>query len=160
MYDGPLDENKTTGETKRALKSYYCQRRRCYNSGDKRYKHYGGKGIKVKYTTREFISWWLEQIKTRKYWKCATVSRINHDKNYEFNNIKLEEKSENSKEVWNRIIPNARKPVNIFKNKKFIKRLKSVTDAARFINGDISDITKVCRGTRKTSRGYYFEFAK
>jgi hypothetical protein len=94
-YQGDLRvQDLPKGEIKRAYQSWIDQRYRCSNKKSESYKYYGGKGIKVLYSSREFIGWWLHEIKKKRY-KKPTISRLNHDGNYEFNNIKLEEHIDN-----------------------------------------------------------------
>lgn len=86
-------------EAKRAYISWMGQRRRCYNPKNSRYPWYGAKGIEVQYTAREFIAWWLHEIKRKKRWKRPSCGRIDHEKNYTLDNIELVECADNSREA-------------------------------------------------------------
>lgn len=51
----------------------------------------------VTYTRKEFINWWLQHI-NKKDWVCASCGRIDHSKGYSFDNIEMQELSDNVKE--------------------------------------------------------------
>jgi len=106
IYEGKLlnPSDMENGPIKNAYVSYREQRTRCYNKKREKYKYYGEKGIEVKYSSGEFIGWWLEEIKSFKG-KDPTISRIDHSKNYEFGNIKIESRSDNTIERNKRILP-------------------------------------------------------
>lgn len=93
-WDGPLNLKSMPPEVKRAYTSYKAQRQRCYNKNNDSYRYYGAKGVEVKYTSRDFITWWLKEQEMLKL-KRPTCGRINHSGNYEFGNIRLEEYNEN-----------------------------------------------------------------
>ena len=69
MYKGSLGRSVMTGEAKRAYMLWECQRDRCYNKKRKFYKYYGGKGIQVIYSSRDFVNWWLKNIKKLRNFK-------------------------------------------------------------------------------------------
>ena len=77
--------------------SFSDQKKRCEHTLHKQYYRYGARGIKVRYDRYSFIKWWLENLKTFEG-KTPTVGRIDHDKDYSFENIVMQDKSENSKE--------------------------------------------------------------
>jgi hypothetical protein len=87
-------------EGKTAYQSWADQRARCQNSKNQAYKYYGAKGISVLYGSTEFVNWWLNEMSVLNL-KKPTISRIDHDGNYEFGNIKLEEHIDNC--VWDTI---------------------------------------------------------
>lgn len=97
IYNGPLDRKKLSYNARVAYESFNAQKQKCRNPNNRWFKNYGAKGIDVHYGPREFIAWWLNNLKTFKG-KTATVSRINHDKGYYFDNIKMEDVSDNSRE--------------------------------------------------------------
>jgi hypothetical protein len=151
------------GPVKDAYVSWREQRTRCYNKRRDKWLHYGGKGIQVKYTSRQFIAWWLKEIKTF-YGDDPTIGRIDHDGHYEFGNIEIISRSENSTER------NIRKPsyctpipVDVFNlEKKFIRRCSSKNEAMRDFSVDISTITRQCeKGDDYTPRKvkYIFRYA-
>lgn len=84
---------------------YYDQRRRCYNPNSKLYGTYGAIGIEVEYTSKEFVIWFLRNYRkfSEKYPNHrVSVGRIDHKKNYNFNNIEMQTVQENTSEVINR----------------------------------------------------------
>ncbi len=86
-----------TKEEKQAWSSWYDQKKRCYKPDHRQYKYYGAKGVQVKYSLTEFITWWLKELKNFTG-SIPTVGRKDHNGHYEFSNIFLEDKSKNSKE--------------------------------------------------------------
>lgn len=98
MYEGSLNINKMNMVQKKAYKSWKDQRSRCNNSKDPRYYCYGAKGIKSEYSSREFITWFEKEYNKKNTWKRAQCGRIDHSKNYSFDNIELIECSDNVKE--------------------------------------------------------------
>ena len=81
-YEGPLGRPKMSYEAQRGYDSFYQQKKRS----------------KVFYTPRQFVHWWLENIKTRSHWEQPTCGRIDHSKWYSFDNIVMQEQSENTAE--------------------------------------------------------------
>ena len=120
------------GPVKQAYISWREQRTRCYNKKRAKYKNYGAKGIEVKYSSRDFIGWWLENIKSFSG-ENPTVSRIDHNGHYEFGNIKIESRSENSQERNQRVGPfrNLR-TVNVFdKDLNFVETINGLCEVAK-----------------------------
>lgn len=74
---------------KRIRKCYGHMKDRCYNSKDKNYKRYGGRGITI-------CDEWLNDYYAFESWALAngysddlTIDRINNDGNYEPNNCRF-----------------------------------------------------------------------
>ena len=102
FYSGSLNlRKKLDKDVKHAYISYRNQKARCYNKKVKSYKDYGARGIKIKYSARELVGWYLFNIKNF-YGENPTIGRIDHDKDYSLDNIRIESKSENSKEAMQR----------------------------------------------------------
>ncbi len=151
LYEGSLDRKKLSQEARNGLESYYSQRGKCINPKNRWFKHYGGKGFTAEYTSREFVSWWLHNLKTFKG-KTATVGRIDHNKGYYFDNITMQCVTENSREAFIRnklhIISKCEhgKKVYVYsKNKTHIATFDSIRDAA--VTFDVSQrlVQKVIR---------------
>jgi len=109
-YVGPIRTKDTPKTVNRAYSSWKDQRRRCSNPKRRDYRWYGAKGIKVEYTARQYIKWYLEHIKTFEG-TCPTVGRIDHSMNYTLGNIELIDMVDNLKERneragWNHIKTN------------------------------------------------------
>lgn len=89
----------------RAYQCYHHQKSRCYNRNNAKFSTYGANNIKVRYSLRDFVSWFIYTFES-----CGislsevSCGRENHSLDYCFSNIKLETKSSNSKELM------ARKP--------------------------------------------------
>lgn len=163
-YSGTLSYRKKAEwppELKKAMDSFRAQRTRCSNKNQKNWAYYGAKGIKVRYETREFVGWYLEQLKTRK-WKDPTVGRIDHDKDYTFDNIEMQERSDNSRERNTRkpqIGPKPRHWRSVVASKGGVPfaTFLSVTDAAKFFGLKPPSVSNICSGRAKVSAsGYNF----
>lgn len=101
-YFGSVHYSDMVGDARIAYSSWKNQRNRCYNKKRKDYKYYGLRGVRVLYSSREFVGWWLEQIE-KKFIKDPTIDRIDHSKDYCFQNIRMITRSENSKERYDRL---------------------------------------------------------
>lgn len=159
-YDGPIWLEKMPKEVRRAYSSWSNQRSKCNSKKNPDYKYYGGKGIRVEYDSSEFIGWWLDNIKKRK-WKDPTVGRIDHDKNYCFENIEMQERSDNSMERYVRhgVVFDCSKPVLALKDGKIIKRFKSASAAADHFDKPNSTIVRICNGQlNKIRSGHTFMY--
>lgn len=144
-----------------AYESWVNQRRRCLNKSHRQYKYYGAKGITVKYGAREFVGWWEKELRSFKG-KVPTVGRINHSGHYEFSNIVLQDKSDNSKEVnaSGRIVRRL-KPVRMYCYAcgHTIKKFNSQKEASEETGIDCSIISGIAnKRHRRTHEGYAFEF--
>ncbi len=100
-YIGNISYRVKDAQVRKAYFSYRNQKYRCYSKNNKSYKNYGGRGITVNYTCREFVSWWLFHV-NQKEWKDPTVGRIDHDGPYSFENIEMQERADNTAEVHKR----------------------------------------------------------
>lgn len=74
----------------KAYQSYKNQKPRCSNKNVRSFRDYGAKKIKVEYSCREFIAWYLRELKKKTY-KDPVIGRIDHSKNYDFDNIMIDE---------------------------------------------------------------------
>lgn len=111
LYSGPLDRNKMMPLEKRAYAIFYGQKARCYSRNNPSYRDYGAKGIRVENTVREFIPWWIGEFQ-KQPWVIPSVGRIDHSKNYSFDNVRMEEKAANIRERNERLgNPTRRKAV-------------------------------------------------
>lgn len=158
-YTGPLDRTKMPLNVKDAYNSWCNQRQRCYNSKHPHYKYYGSKGIVVKYTSREFINWWVKNISKSNLKGVVVCERIDHSKGYHFGNIKLGTPKSNTLEcatrgVWNK------KVVLLSSEGKSIRIFKSLKDAAIFAKVDSGAISRVCRGNSSHAKGLIFKYEK
>lgn len=85
-------------------KAYYAwtnQQQRCTNPKRPDYQYYGGLGIQVEYTREDFIVWYQKAMD--EYGGVEpTIGRIDHSKNYCFENIRIDSFNENRSERWYR----------------------------------------------------------
>lgn len=72
---------------------YDAARTRCTNPRSERYYRYGARGIKFKLTRQEVKELWFRDKAYEM--KQASIDRINNDGDYEFNNCRFIELSEN-----------------------------------------------------------------
>lgn len=165
-----LDPTKMTKAQKQGYVSWANQRSKCNNPKNPDFKYYGAKGIRVEYSSRQFVLWWLKNLKRRK-WTQPTVGRIDHDRNYSFDNIVMQERIENSSERCRRLgrpVPakTAPKFTAVFKNGRKIKKFRSAMDAAVYFKLNTSTVVRLCQGKyisggkRKTklNNGLYFKY--
>ena len=89
-----LQEWRKTLEGKLAIR-YYDMKARCSNPNHKRYKDYGGRGIKCLFTTsKEFVEYIFSELE---------IDRINNNGHYEPGNIRLTTGKENSNNRRNNV---------------------------------------------------------
>jgi hypothetical protein len=145
---------------KYAWDSFRAQKSRCEHPSNAKYKWYGAKGIKVEYSYKEFEEWYVREYNSTFSPLRVTVSRIYHDENYCFTNIKLETRSENSKER-NRRCPQTGKPnghslkkilVYSLKTGEEIAVFRSQTDCAKTLAVSASHISQSCMGKYTSER--------
>lgn len=142
----------------RARNSFYDQRKRCYNPKNPMYKWYGKKGVRVDYSLDEFLLWYYEAAKS---FKRPTVDRIDHAKDYSFENIQIVEKSENSKERISRLgTPIPRKTVLAYRDGLLVGEYDSAYHAKRDLDPTMnpSNIRSVCIGQRLSHHGFTFKY--
>lgn len=158
MFNKKLDQKHMSKTEKRAYWTWSRQRKRCNNPKDSNYKYYGLKGIKVEYTSREFIGWYLKNY-PKIYIRLLDVGRIDHNKNYSLNNIQFQSREDNSKERNERLgNPIKSKPVKIIeKNTGYIFYTKSLKEAQDKTGIYYSDIAKSIK-YKKNNRKYIFEY--
>lgn len=165
-YNGPLNRRNSlmSKEARFGYESYNNQKNKCNNPKNKWFKYYGGKGLKVHYSAREFIGWWLYNLKTFKG-KTATVSRVDHNKGYLFENIKMECVSVNSRESFLRnkiptlsvINTGIKISVHCRKTKNIIAIIPTIRETARLFNVSQRLIQKVIRGDILNTKKIPFE---
>ncbi len=135
----------------KAAKKWLDQVYRCTEPSFGSYKYYGAKGIRVEYTQKEFVAWWMTQsIELRKTPRVA-VGRIDHNKNYSLDNIELVTAGANSKEMVSRTGDNrVGTPVVLVGDDGTTTAFCSVPKAARHFGMSRSSLE--CRLSRKHKR--------
>ena len=132
-YLGPISAAKLNPIQNQALTVIRDQNQRCYNPSHPNYPQYGALGIRVEYTTRQFIAWYEKEYSKRPHWNKASCGRIDHTKNYSLDNIQLMEQSENSKERIRRCGNPSKRIAVEFKNVLTgeVRQFSSKSEAAR-----------------------------
>jgi len=75
--------------------------RRCNKPESKDYARYGARGIKVRMSRRDFISWFVyygKKFEKEHPLVRFAVGRVDHSGDYEFSNIEIVSHSENARE--------------------------------------------------------------
>jgi hypothetical protein len=172
-YTGPVGSGPIMNDNLIAKKAYSIwnnQKSRTTNPKNPSFKNYGRKGIVVKYTSREFVSWFLH-VFNPDTWKNVNVGRIDHSRDYDFVNIQLEEKSENSRERNRRVrAPRGthrkglRRPRSVkvykFPEMALVAVCVSKAQAAEITGCSAGNIHKYCSGElRKTISNFTFRYA-
>ena len=151
MMQYALTQGKMSPRVEFAYNAWKNQRKRCRNPRGKDFKNYGGNGINVEYSSREFIDWFLKNTSDEDY--RYVVGRIDHSKGYSFDNIQLETRRQSSLEMLDRT---ARRRAILIMDKftsEPICKAKSVTEAARICGVKPSVIfTKIQRGQQTPRR--------
>lgn len=143
LYNGPLDPKKMTAIARKGYNSYTNQKSKCENKNNPDYKYYGAKNILVCYSRREFIAWWISANKENKV-DDPTTGRIDHNKNYCFENIIVQERSANSKERTDRLGAFLnKKPIISFINNKIDKVFDSASEAANYYGINVSTVIRL-----------------
>jgi len=163
-YEGPLDYKKMSRLEKRAYETWANQRSRCNSKKDPSYKTYGARGIKVEYSSREFIGWYLREIK-KVNMKRPSVGRVDHDKNYSLSNIKVEEFSDNSVESRSRYwAKTGLKPKTYTKVELFciccgesIKVFESVKACASYVGITYTNLVRALNGNSSRFKSLLFK---
>lgn len=155
---------QSSPEAMAAYRTWANQRDRCNRPGNPSYSCYGGKGIRVEYSSLEFVKWYLVQIKLKQF-EMPNVGRINHDKNYCFSNIEMVEKSENSRERIRRCGAPAKHPNHLRAvyvidriTDKIISKYNSLLEAAEATGTPRKRVWDICNGRRPGTRRLRFEY--
>lgn len=97
LYTGSLNTRLMSSVVRRAYWVWAIQGARCYNPKNDHYPFYGARGVRRLYSSRDFIGWFLHNLKKFKGHR-PSINRINNDGNYEFGNIEIVSLSDNIKE--------------------------------------------------------------
>lgn len=152
-YTGVINPDKMCKHSRQAYLSWNSQRTRCYNPRHPTFKNYGARGIQVRYSSREFVGWWLHHIKTFKG-TIPTAGRIDHDGHYEFCNILMQDKADNTREVLSRRgSPRKKRIIETVSQREF----DSIIDAAKSLGIMRCTIRRSIKNGRSTLHGYVFK---
>lgn len=155
-YTGAMDHTKMTLLPRTAYRSWQDQRHRCLYKGNPNYRWYGAKGIKVEYSSRDFVSWWLTEYKKRRFTgsRRVVVDRVDPSKNYTFGNIKLVTDKTNSRRVA--IQKHRRKVIYLPTGRIF----NSLTEAGKFWGFSGRGIGYHCTDKKSDAKFAYAEAPK
>jgi hypothetical protein len=129
-------------------------KQRCNNPNQPCFKYYGGRGIKCLISLDELKQVWFRDKAYEM--KHPSIDRINNDGNYEFNNCRFIELSENSIERNSRC--SAKPIVQRTINGEYIRDWKSVGEAAIFYKCHISAISNNLLLKSKSSCGFIWSY--
>ena len=129
---------------------YYGIVKRCTNPKDKKFKYYGGKGIKCLFSIAEIQELWIRD----KAWKMdkPSIDRKDHNQNYTYDNCRFIEHTENcSKEKRKPIIQCNLAGIHI-------KEFESIINAEKETKIPHQQIVNNLKGNQKTCRGYIWKY--
>lgn len=143
---------------KKAYKSWCDQRQRCNNPKNPYFKHYGNRGISVKYSSDEFMNWFDENIKNFNG-SIMTIGRIDHDKDYEIGNIEIQDKRDNSLEVLSRKgFPTIKRILFIDKvSNEILQKFDSLVEASVKTGISKSQLNRYLKGKCLKGKNFYLK---
>ena len=154
-YSGKYTGANVDPVIKRAHTAFVNIQMRCENKKSSAYPYYGALGIKYLFNVRELIGWYVEQ-QSKKNLSKPSLGRIDHSKDYSFENLELIEVFDNIRECNYRI--GIRNPAGVTgnhikvyladSNKSQLAGFYGIKPLARFIN----KTAKVCYLALKTQR--------
>lgn len=139
IYEGSLTFNKMNKKAYQGFKAFLAMRYRSKKAN-----------LPIpEISSREFIGWWLKELKSFKGKGNPTCGRIDHSKGYSWNNFVMQSKSDNCREValrhekkWRLIRAKACLVIDI-KTNKIIHEFDSSASAARFFKVSQRAISKM-----------------
>ena len=135
---------------------YYNANQRCNNINHPDYKNYGNKGIQMNLTVQEIKDLWFRDKAYNLNW--ASIDRINSEGNYEYENCRFIEMSENSYRM-----NKERNMFSIFQydlDDNFIKEWNSQAKASKKLKIDQGNISRCVNGKTKTAGGFIWKKVK
>lgn len=161
IYAGILRHRKMPDDARKAYYIWQEQRARCRNPKHPMLYRYGARGIKVEYSSREFIGWYLEELQKNQF-KRPDVGRLDHDGNYCFSNVRIEEHSENVSERNDRMGNPTPKMILLVYDRtmRLIDRVEGGGRvAAKKYGTNQTSVRRCCVGMiRATKKGFTFRY--
>lgn len=162
-YDGPFIYSKMPKDVKKAYVSFVSQKNRCNYKKARSYKHWGQIGIKVEYSSRDFVNWYLKNIRLFKKGdrENLVVGRIDHSKNYSLNNIELISRNKNSIEAAERNKKKRSSLISVYSYKNnrlvFLKKCVGTLDAEKLTGIDAGNIWRyINKKMKRKTRDFLF----
>lgn len=158
-YEGPISRKAMKGVVLKAYHSWEAQVGRCRRKTSRGYRWWGMKGVEVRYSPREFINWYLEELEKNNF-TDPVVSRIDHDGHYEFGNIRLEERSSNSSEARQRNRHKVAREIHVFdKSKRETFIVTGSIEAERLTGINRGTINRYLNKKQRPKESCRFSFA-
>jgi len=150
---------------RKAYNAWTNQLSKCNNIKNPDYQYYGGIGIRVMYSRKDFIAWYEDKIKSY-VGENPSIGRIDHSKDYCFSNIEIISTLENTRErVARRGLPigNKSKKVAIVskRDNEIIAIFDSVNKCSDFFGVESAHISQNCRSKNPTGSekySWYYRF--
>ncbi len=100
----------------------------------------------TEYSAREFVSWWLHNLKKKK-WIDPTTGRLDHSRGYSFDNIEMQERSDNTKEMCARTgnLGGVKRRKVLVVCEEFVRIYPSTRSVTRDLNIYQSRVIRLCR---------------
>ncbi len=127
-------------------KSYKCAKARCNNPSMPNYHKYGGRGIKFLLSKDDIILLWIRDCAD--LMEHPTIDRINNDGNYEIDNCRFLELSDNSRIANEKIVK------QYSKSREYIATYDSIVKAAKATGLGERNIGECCSGRSKSAGGF------
>lgn len=129
-------------------------KQRCENPKDQDYKWYGGRGIKCLITEEELKELYIRD--KAHLLNRASIDRKDNDGNYTFDNCEFIEQSKNS--IKANKLHKPKKILQFTLDNKFIKEWSSISEASKFYNCHISNISNNLLLKNQTACGYIWRY--
>lgn len=146
---------------KKAKMCWYAMNARCNRTYHHGYEYYGGKGIKVLVDQASFMAWFINEVLYVESLDSVSLSRIDHDGDYQLDNMKIEDLSVNTGDAgrrWGKWIAHVgpgNKKVRIVAEKDGIDvGFYSLRDCAKYIDASDSNVGAALKRRRKKVNGF------
>ncbi len=143
---------------KRPYRIYYNMLQRCNNPNAAKYNTYGRRGVFVTEDWNTFEKFWEDMQDG--YSDDLTIDRIDSDDGYCKNNCQWITLSENSSKTKKKRKVTQHELLDGKQYGKQIAIFDSARAAAGVVDGCPSSIGKVCRGIKKSAKGYGWKYAE
>jgi hypothetical protein len=143
-------------QTQPWLRHYHWAKNRCKNPNNRRFTHYGGRGILFLLTTLEIKTLWFRDKAYEM--KKPSIDREDNNGNYEFNNCRFLESTKNTAERNKRILSIRVHQYNL--HGILLQTWFGVREIERQLKINQSNIIKCCKGKAKSAGGFRWTYAR